>query len=88
MFLRILYIHIQRDFNSLPSIHNEKERLKPIPGLMPDPIELPLGCAFAPRCSYADERCNRGIPEIRNYDTHSVACYAYDRPGFKLRGRN
>ena len=88
VFKNTLHPYTEGLFNSLPSIHNEKERLKPIPGLMPDPLELPLGCAFAPRCSYADERCNKGIPEIRNYDTHSVACYAYDRPGFKLRGRN
>ncbi|MBR5098523.1 MAG: ABC transporter ATP-binding protein, partial [Spirochaetales bacterium] len=37
-------------FNSLPNIRNRDERLKPIPGLMPDPSKLPKGCAFAPRC--------------------------------------
>ena len=34
-------------------------RLEPIPGLMPDPIELPTGCVFWPRCSYAIEECKR-----------------------------
>ena len=37
-------------FNSLPNIQNRTAMLKPIKGLMPDPTNLPEGCAFAPRC--------------------------------------
>ena len=36
-------------FNSIPSLHKEMDRLQPIPGLMPDPANLPVGCAFADR---------------------------------------
>ena len=36
-------------FKALPDIHQqEKRRLEPIQGLMPDPTKLPEGCAFAP----------------------------------------
>jgi peptide/nickel transport system ATP-binding protein len=44
-------------FNSLPSMNEELNRLKPIMGTMPDPTDLPAGCAFEPRCQYATEKC-------------------------------
>ena len=72
-------------FDSLPKINDDREMLKPIPGLMPDPMELPEGCAFAPRCRYADERCKQGIPPKAYFgDTHYVACWRYEDPEFKL----
>ena len=40
-------------FGSIPSLDETAEKLKPIQGQMPDPTELPEGCAFAPRCPYA-----------------------------------
>ena len=40
-------------FGSLPDIENREEELHPIPGLMPDPTNLPSGCPFHPRCKYA-----------------------------------
>ncbi len=72
-------------FNSLPNIRNREERLRPIPGLMPDPSKLPKGCAFAPRCQYATEACREKRPEERMVsDTHMVACTAYDDPDFRI----
>ena len=72
-------------FNSLPNIRNRSERLKPIPGLMPDPSNLPKGCAFAPRCRYATEACRAARPVDRMVsDTHMVACTAYDDPDFRI----
>ena len=72
-------------FNSLPNIMNRSERLKPIPGLMPDPSNLPKGCAFAPRCRYATPACLEKRPEERMVsDTHMVACTAYDNPEFRI----
>ena len=39
-------------FGSLPDIEHRTEELHPIPGLMPDPTDLPSGCPFHPRCAY------------------------------------
>lgn len=76
-------------FNSLPNIQDRKAKLKPIPGLMPDPTNLPKGCAFAPRCPYATEACNAAIPEKTWLnDTHYICCSAYKDPNFKLNGRD
>lgn len=72
-------------FNSLPNILNRNEKLKPIPGLMPDPTVLHKGCAFAARCKYAEEDCKQKVPEYMSFsDTHTVACTAYQRKGFKI----
>ena len=75
-------------FDSLPNLKQRGEELVPIKGLMPDPSDLPPGCAFAPRCPYATEACTRGVPALRAVEgsaTHKVACLAYDDPSFKLR---
>jgi len=72
-------------FNSLPNINDYDSKLKPIPGLMPDPANLPAGCAFAERCSYATEACKAKLPEPRKFsDTHIVCCTAYDDPNFHI----
>lgn len=72
-------------FNSLPNINDRKADLIPIPGLMPDPTNLPEGCAFAPRCKYATEACTKKAPtEYHISDTHMVRCTAYDRVDFRI----
>ncbi len=75
-------------FNSLPNIKDRKEKLRPITGLMPDPMIIPVGCPFAPRCRYVDERCYQVMPELKSVSpTHKVACIAYERPGFHIERR-
>ena len=67
-------------FNSLPNLENRQAELKPIKGLMPDPSNLPKGCAFCPRCEYATEICKTQKPP-RTYrnDTHYVECHLYNK---------
>ncbi len=51
---------------SLPHLENGKEgELKFIPGTPPDPIHLPLGCPFHPRCQHAMKRCRRENPKLQ-----------------------
>lgn len=62
-------------FASLPSMTDEETRLKPIPGMPPDPTNLPSGCAFHPRCPYAVEQCKSGEPPQREITLgHYCAC--------------
>ena len=73
-------------FDSLPNLKEQGEELVPIKGMMPDPMRLPEGCTFAPRCPYATEACTQTVPELRQVGgTHYVACHAYDDPSFCLR---
>ncbi len=85
IFNRTKHPYTEALFNSLPNIRSRGERLKPIPGLMPDPTALPPGCAFAPRCPYATKACEEKMPEIRQISgTHFVMCRAYASPGFQI----
>lgn len=62
-------------FNSLPNFNETVRRLKPIPGLMPDPTNLPEGCAFAERCEEATDACCCGkIPSVEVEAGHFVKC--------------
>ena len=72
-------------FNSLPNIEDRTAKLKPIPGLMPDPTKLPKGCAFALRCPYARPACMETLQEPRYFtDSHYVLCSAYGEAGFRI----
>ena len=74
-------------FDSLPNLKQRGEELVPIKGMMPNPMDLPAGCVFAPRCPYASAICETTMPELRNLagKTHYVACHAYDDDNFRLR---
>lgn len=66
-------------FNSIPTLDEEQDRLAPIDGLMPDPVNLPKGCKFHPRCPYATERCKTEHPEDRQVSPgHFVKCFRAD----------
>ncbi len=89
IFNRTRHPYTEGLFNSLPNINERKARLQPIPGLMPDPTDLPTGCSFAPRCPYASAECEVRQPEKRWLsDTHMVACTAYDDPNFRIKRRD
>ena len=85
VFEHTLHPYTEGLFGSLPNIEERRHRLQPIPGLMPDPTDLPKGCCFAPRCKYCTEECKKARPEIKwTSDTHYVRCSRYDEPGFKI----
>lgn len=46
-----------------------------LPGEVADPSNLPPGCAFHPRCRYAQDRCRQEVPSLRALcDGHTIAC--------------
>jgi peptide/nickel transport system ATP-binding protein len=57
---------------SLPSQGND--RLIPIPGSPPNMLNPPPGCAFAPRCMYAVEKCEVAVPDLVPFGTGETAC--------------
>lgn len=43
---------------------------------LPDPMAPPPGCAFAPRCPYAQDDCRKNVPEADfGLDNHAAACF-------------
>ncbi len=56
-----------------------EERLMEIPGMVPPLIELPPGCAFAPRCAFAEDRCRTRYPPYEEKRPgHWAACWRSD----------
>ncbi len=52
------------------------DKLNAIAGLPPDPLDMPPGCPFAPRCPHAVERCTAERPELRQpLAGHAVSCH-------------
>lgn len=61
--------------SSIPSLAKEGQRLETIPGVVPNPLYLPKGCYFHPRCKYATSECREVQPELVEIAPgHKSAC--------------
>jgi oligopeptide/dipeptide ABC transporter ATP-binding protein len=64
--------------HSVPKLYERRERLIPIEGQPPSLIDLPPGCAFAPRCPFAMEICvQENPPDYPVGPDHTAKCYLY-----------
>ena len=66
---------------SIPRLkHNKAKRLAEIPGIVPD-LRTPIpGCAFAPRCPLATDRCRAEAPPLEDHGSaHFAACWEAGR---------
>ena len=50
---------------SIPRL-DSKDKIEPIPGVVPHPLALPKGCKFAPRCKYCTKKCMEEEPELKD----------------------
>ncbi len=65
-------------FASIPTLDADEDTLHVIKGTPPNPLELPTGCKFHPRCEFATEQCKKFMPKMVNVDDkHQVACWQY-----------
>ena len=79
IFENTCHPYTQGLFDSIPDISRPQSRLKPIPGLMPNPANLPTGCPFHPRCKYATEKCSQVQPVAKELNPgHFVECWLYE----------
>ena len=62
-------------FGAIPDIESRRDRLSPIEGLVPDPLNLPQGCKFAPRCPYREENCEAAEPSCIHTKTGYIKCF-------------
>ena len=68
--------------NSIPRVDKaaeHQERLEAIPGNVPNPLHLPQGCSFHPRCKFMVEECKAAIPPLEDTGGgHMVRCIRWD----------
>lgn len=61
-------------------------KLEPIPGSVPHPLDLPIGCKFAPRCKYATQKCKDEEPDLIDVGGgHQIRCF-YPKKGVRQNG--
>ncbi len=60
---------------SIPQLDGVVDRLPIIPGMVPSPAQMPVGCSFHPRCEYADEQCQTVLPHLHAAGEHWVRCF-------------
>nr|WP_303936330.1 ABC transporter ATP-binding protein [Treponema denticola] len=71
-------------FASIPTLDADEESLHVIKGAPPNPVDLPTGCKFHPRCEFATERCKCEVPKMIDLDdSHCVSCFLFDKGGEK-----
>ena len=64
---------------SIPRLGRRRERLKVIPGNVPNPLKFPPACRFHPRCPIAIDKCRAEEPDLEELSRgHYVRCW---RPG-------
>lgn len=76
LFAEILHPYTQGLLNSIPSLDADIEWLDAIPGRVPTLDEDLSGCAFHPRCSYAQSMCGEVLPDLLNVKRqHAARCH-------------
>jgi len=83
LFDRPLHPYTRGLMASIPRLKKEgARRLSEIPGIVPNLREPILGCAFAPRCPVATERCRHEAPTLESKGAdHRVACFVAEGAG-------
>jgi peptide/nickel transport system ATP-binding protein len=86
LFQRPLHPYTQGLIASVPILGQVKEQLAVIPGSVPNLIDLPPGCRFAPRCEmrekYNLDICTQSEPALLSNDSgHTVRCWLYQKDG-------
>ena len=63
--------------DSIPTLNGPtKEKLDTIPGIVPNPLELPKGCNFVKRCAHATDKCSLEAPTLRQHPLGAkVSCW-------------
>jgi len=76
IFNKPLHPYTRALLEAVPNITIKREKLKIIPGAIPNLISPPSGCRFHPRCDFAQSICKSTIPQLVEIEPdHYVACH-------------
>jgi len=81
LFAKPLHPYTEGLLNSIPVMTAEKKkRLHVIEGVVPNPLNMPVGCRFNPRCPYATDICREKEPPLEEkVDGRMAACWHTDK---------
>jgi len=79
LFERPLHPYTLGLLQSIPTMEDvdEDEPLYMIPGMVPNPLNLPVGCAFADRCERRFDRCARSVPDLYEAEGRRLRCFLF-----------
>lgn len=60
---------------SVPSANQRGQRLTQIPGMTPNMLALPEGCAFRDRCTHSDNQCSKAPQVSTDERGHAIRCF-------------
>ena len=72
LFSRPRHPYTRMLLDAVPDLSMAGKPRVPVAGEVPNPLALPPGCAFHPRCPHANQRCRTETPALIN----EVACHA------------
>ena len=80
LFDRPLHPYTLGLLESIPGMEDtdSDEPLYMIPGMVPNPLNMPRGCAFADRCSRRMDRCVAEVPDLYEAEGRTVRCFLFD----------
>jgi peptide/nickel transport system ATP-binding protein len=78
LFARPAHPYTQALLAAHPALAEPGKRLATIPGRVPDPNNLPTGCAFRPRCPHAHQACELPPPWAEAEAGHRARCVLYE----------
>ena len=64
--------------DAIPKMRDTGRARTPVSGEVPNPLDPPAGCAFHPRCPYANARCAAERPQMVEHKAARVACHAVE----------
>ena len=64
--------------DTIPDLEMTGRQRGPVQGEVPNPIDPPSGCAFHPRCPFANDRCRAEVPQLETHGESTVACHGVE----------
>lgn len=74
--------------DTIPDLDMTGRQRVPVGGEVPSPINPPAGCAFHPRCPFANERCKAERPQLKPGDGAMVACHGIEERRIPVETRD
>lgn len=78
LFVRPRHPYTRLLLDTVPDLEMRRRERAPVAGEVPSPIDPPPGCAFHPRCPFAERRCRTERPELLPAGPARVACHAVE----------